>query len=343
MPRILAVQSHVVRGHVGNCAATLPLQLLGCDVDPLNTVQVSNHSGYPVIKGHRHARDFFADVFAALRDNGHDADYQLILTGYMGLPEGVPAVADGIRSILERNSSTLYVLDPVLGDNGRLYLPREMIDVYKTHFFPLTSVMTPNQFEAELLAAAEDAESASGSPIVDTASAVHTARRLAARSAASLVIVTTLDTPDVADTDTLALLVYTPGTTAVPERAWTVRYPRLTAHFTGTGDLFSALLSGTLAARGVHCAGPGAPLLEPAGTVFDAATAVSRCVWAMQQVLHRTQAEAEAAITPADGRAALLRKRELRLVQSRADIARTLEVTPAEVAASGVLVASIAI
>ena len=45
--RILSIQSHVVSGYVGNRAATFPLQLLGHDVDVINTVQFSNHTGKP--------------------------------------------------------------------------------------------------------------------------------------------------------------------------------------------------------------------------------------------------------------------------------------------------------
>ena len=48
--RILSIQSHVVSGHVGNKAAIFPLQLLGYDVDFINSVQFSNHTGYPTIK-----------------------------------------------------------------------------------------------------------------------------------------------------------------------------------------------------------------------------------------------------------------------------------------------------
>lgn len=43
--RVLSIQSHVVHGYVGNKAATFPLQLLGFEVDALNTVQFSNHTG----------------------------------------------------------------------------------------------------------------------------------------------------------------------------------------------------------------------------------------------------------------------------------------------------------
>ena len=45
--RVLSIQSHVVSGYVGNKAAVFPLQLLGFDVDFINSVQFSNHTGYP--------------------------------------------------------------------------------------------------------------------------------------------------------------------------------------------------------------------------------------------------------------------------------------------------------
>ena len=38
--RVLSIQSHVVSGYVGNKSATFPLQLLGFEVDAINSVQV---------------------------------------------------------------------------------------------------------------------------------------------------------------------------------------------------------------------------------------------------------------------------------------------------------------
>jgi len=43
---ILSIQSHVAYGHVGNSAAVFPLQRLGVEVWPIDTVQFSNHTGY---------------------------------------------------------------------------------------------------------------------------------------------------------------------------------------------------------------------------------------------------------------------------------------------------------
>ena len=35
----------LIQGYVGNKSAVFPLQLLGFDVDPINSVQFSNHTG----------------------------------------------------------------------------------------------------------------------------------------------------------------------------------------------------------------------------------------------------------------------------------------------------------
>ena len=43
-PHLLAIQSHVVFGHAGNSAAVFPMQRVGVNVWPLNTVQFSNHT-----------------------------------------------------------------------------------------------------------------------------------------------------------------------------------------------------------------------------------------------------------------------------------------------------------
>lgn len=39
----------------------------------------------------------------------------------------------------------------VLGDDGRLYVPAENVDIYRDEVLPLATMITPNQFEAELL------------------------------------------------------------------------------------------------------------------------------------------------------------------------------------------------
>ena len=48
---ILSIQSSVAYGHVGNSAAVFPLQRMGLEVWPVNTVHFSNHTGYGQWRG----------------------------------------------------------------------------------------------------------------------------------------------------------------------------------------------------------------------------------------------------------------------------------------------------
>ncbi len=48
---VLSIQSSVAYGHVGNSAATLPLQRLGIGVWPVHTTHLSNHLGHPTWRG----------------------------------------------------------------------------------------------------------------------------------------------------------------------------------------------------------------------------------------------------------------------------------------------------
>lgn len=43
----------------------------------------------------------------------------------------------------------VLVCDPVLGDNGKLYVPESLIPIYRDVIIPLADVVTPNQFELE--------------------------------------------------------------------------------------------------------------------------------------------------------------------------------------------------
>lgn len=36
-----------------------------------------------------------------------------------------------------------------MGDNGQMYVPKELLEIYRDKLLPLADVITPNQFEAE--------------------------------------------------------------------------------------------------------------------------------------------------------------------------------------------------
>lgn len=43
----------------------------------------------------------------------------------------------------------MKVCDPVMGDNGVMYVPDALKDIYKNEIVPLADILTPNQFELE--------------------------------------------------------------------------------------------------------------------------------------------------------------------------------------------------
>lgn len=48
-------------------------------------------------------------------------------------------------------SFVILVCDPVMGDNGKLYIKEDLISIYKDCVLPLADIITPNMFEAEIL------------------------------------------------------------------------------------------------------------------------------------------------------------------------------------------------
>merc|ERR1711935_539058 len=115
--RVLSVQSHVVHGYVGNKSAVFPLQLLGFEVDPMNTTDFSNHTWY---KGGFHGNAMtvadLGTIFGGLEINDLLSKYQYVLTGYMGNIEYASKLAECIQKMKSANPDLKYVCDPVMAD-----------------------------------------------------------------------------------------------------------------------------------------------------------------------------------------------------------------------------------
>ncbi|XP_066596757.1 pyridoxal kinase-like isoform X2 [Prorops nasuta] len=149
-PRVLSIQSHVVSGYVGNKSATFPLQLLGFEVDAINSVQLSNHTGYKVFKGQVLDDSDLENLVTGLSENNLD-NYTHLLTGYIGSVSFLKRVASLVNDLKAKNPNLIYVCDPVMGDNGKMYVPEELTDIFKNEIVPLADILTPNYFELELL------------------------------------------------------------------------------------------------------------------------------------------------------------------------------------------------
>ena len=155
--RVLSIQSHVVHGYVGNRCATFPLQLLGIEVDAINSVQFSNHTGYE----HGFTGDVLGgpaleELISGLEKNGLLSGFTHLLTGYIGSASFLRSVAGVVKRLREANPDIVYVCDPVLGDDGKLYVPEELVQLYAEEIVPLADVVTRNGFAVQLLLDAVD-------------------------------------------------------------------------------------------------------------------------------------------------------------------------------------------
>ncbi|OAF71140.1 hypothetical protein A3Q56_01097 [Intoshia linei] len=150
MTRVLSIQSHVVSGYVGNKCSTITLQCLGIITDSINTVQFSNHTGYSSFSGRIGQPNELLELCQGLNNNKLN-NYDAILSGYVHSSEYLKTLHETIHETRKNGIKFIYVCDPVLGDEGKLYVDSSLIDVYKNNLIPIANIITPNQFEAELL------------------------------------------------------------------------------------------------------------------------------------------------------------------------------------------------
>ncbi|XP_014680264.1 PREDICTED: putative pyridoxal kinase, partial [Priapulus caudatus] len=59
----------------------------------------------------------------------------------------VLTVVDIIKTLIKINPNLIYVCDRVMGDDGKMYGPKEPLPIYRDHLIPLAHILTPNQFE----------------------------------------------------------------------------------------------------------------------------------------------------------------------------------------------------
>ena len=222
---ILSIQSHVTFGHVGNAAATFPMQRLGHEVWPIHTVQFSNHTGYGAWRGQVFDAGLIGECVAGMAERGVLAACDGVLSGYMGSADTGIAILGAVATVKSEHAGALYCCDPVIGDVGRgVFVRPGIAEFMRDKAVPAADIITPNQFELELLCGAP-----TGSlPAVRAGlAAVH-------GTGPAVILVTSYlgeDTPS----GSIDLL----GSDG--DGLWRVRTPRLDMAVNGAGDAVAAL------------------------------------------------------------------------------------------------------
>ncbi len=224
---VLSIQSQVAFGHVGNSAAMLPLQRLGFEVWPINTVQLAHHPGYGRWCGHRVEAERVEAILAGLIAQDVPAGCRALLSGYLGDAAMASPVLAAWQAIRGRRADAVYLCDTVIGDDGAgLFVLPEVAQAIAQQLVPAADIVTPNRFELQHL---------TGLQVAGPIEALAAATALRAKGP-RIVVATGLPLPG--EPERLGMLA------AAEDGAWLVTTPRLPRPFNGTGDAFAALLLG---------------------------------------------------------------------------------------------------
>ncbi|MEJ1993870.1 MAG: pyridoxal kinase PdxY [Limibacillus sp.] len=224
---VLSIQSHVAYGHAGNAAAVFPLQRLGLEVWPVNTVQLAHHTGHGALHGGPLPLENLTAVLAGLKELGELKTCRAVLSGYLGSAALGEVVAEAVAAVKAANPEALYLCDPVMGDVGRgFYVSEEIPAFFRARLLGLADIVTPNLFELGVL---------TGREVARRLDLFQAADRLLLRGAKRL-LVTSVILPDTPEGEMEML--------GADERSfWRVRTPLLTLDppVGGAGDMTAAL------------------------------------------------------------------------------------------------------
>ncbi len=249
---VLSIQSGVVFGHVGNATAQFCLQRLGHEVWRIDTVRFSNHPGHGPPTGDVTAPADILRLVDGLVAHGWLGACDALLTGYLGAAEQGAAILEIAARVRAANPAAIWLLDPVIGDNGRVFVKPGIHEFMRDRAVPSADIVTPNAFELGWL---------TGLPTDDVETAITAARALRGASRQT-VIATGID----AGAGLIATLAIHDG------GAHVVTTPRALIAANGTGDSLAAIFLARLLAT------------------CDVPDALSHAVSALSALLHATAA-----------------------------------------------------
>lgn len=219
---VLLISSHVARGSVGNRAMTFTLERLGYTVWAVPTVLLPYHPGHGPVDRIVIDDNAFSSLLDSLCKDGAATGISGIVSGYLASPAQALTVRRIVETVKVANPDALYLCDPVIGDEGKLYVNSVLAETIRDALLPLADIATPNAFECTWLGGA------------------------AGDSKPDLVaLAQSLPVPAVLVTSAPALMRDAIGTLLVTgSETILFEHPKLATHLKGTGDLLAALLIG---------------------------------------------------------------------------------------------------
>lgn len=227
MKKVLSVQD---LSCVGKCSLTVALPVLsamGCACSVLPTAVLSTHTAFPA----PYVRSMTQEI-APVCDHWQAVGmtFDVISVGYLS----DPAQAEAVEQLFEKFPA-FTVLDPAMGDGGKLYsgLEEQHVAAMK-RLCAKADVLLPNVTEACLL---------TGIPYRQTADISYYRQLLDALKTLAPAVVLTGVTAEAGKTGFLT------------QDGFLYQADKLPGHYHGTGDLFTAVLTGGVAkGKSLHTA-----------------------------------------------------------------------------------------
>ena len=227
--KIAAVHDLSGMGRVSLTVVIPILSSMGFQVCPLPTAVLSSHTQYPEFSI-LDLTDEMPRIIAEWKKL--DIQFDAFYTGYLGSPRQIQIVSDFIDDF--RQPDGLVVVDPVLGDNGRLYtnFDESMIREMR-HLAAKADVITPNL--TALFYLMDKPYKAN-----NTDEELKSYLRLLSDAGPQVVIITSV--PVHGENHKTSVYAYN----RVGDRYWKITCPYLPAHYPGTGDTFTSVITGAL-------------------------------------------------------------------------------------------------
>lgn len=159
-------------------------------------------------------------------------DFECIYSGFLGSPRQIEIIAKFIDDFSRED--TLVVVDPVMADNGRLYdtMTPQMVEKMRT-LVGKANIITPNFTEAAYLLNKEYC------PNIPEAEVKQWLVSLS-EMGPEIVVITSI--PEPGQSKKTCVLAFNKE----DRRFWKVSCVYIPAHFPGTGDVFTSVLTGSI-------------------------------------------------------------------------------------------------
>lgn len=214
----------------GRCSVAVELPLISAmkiQVCPLPTAILSVHTGFPKYFIDDYT-DRMRDYMNNWKDNGLEFDG--ILTGFLGSRDQIDIVIDFFKNFKKEN--TKVIVDPVMGDHGRLYssyTPELCLEMRR--LLEYSDVLTPNLTEACNLLGIDYPYDGK----VSEAELMDIAEALSEKGPSQVAIT------GIGDEEVMRNFIYEKG-----KGAKMFAVPKVGGERSGTGDAFSAIVSAAL-------------------------------------------------------------------------------------------------